>query len=62
MGQCKTKVKLDRFPVKSPLLDPIFNLDLDLIFKTGFRFLFAGLIVALQPQLLQVLPRKVADG
>ena len=60
--QRKTSKKLNRFPVKSKFLDPIFYLDFDLVLKTGFRLLGAGLIVAFEPQPFQILPRQIADG
>jgi hypothetical protein len=61
MVQCKIDVKLNRFPVKSKFLDPILNQDFDLVLKTVFRLLGAGLIVAFEPQLFKILPRQIAD-
>lgn len=59
--QCEIKIRLNRLPVKSNFLDPIFNLDFDLFLKTYFRFLLAVLNMAFQPQLFQILPGQVAD-
>ena len=60
-GSALHYVTLNRFPVDSKFLDPIFNLDCDPVLKTGFRLLRASLIVAVKPQLFKILPRQIAD-